>query len=185
MNIENLKNEIEKDLEKISTEKELQELEKKYLGKTGPIMEINKTFSTLSNEEKKELGMKLNEIRTYLNEEIKIKKEYFEQEKINEIKAKEISKFPSIIKDLAFVVDKKMQSETIINKIKKAGGRLLTNISLFDIYEGENIDKDSKSMAYSLTFSDPAKTLSDEEVNLLFNKIIDEVTKKLNIKLRG
>lgn len=105
--------------------------------------------------------------------------------KTGKIKAKEISKFPSIIKDLAFVVDKKMQSETIINEIKKAGGRLLTNISLFDIYEGENIDKDSKSMAYSLTFSDPAKTLSDEEVNLLFNKIIDEVTKKLNIKLRG
>ena len=77
-----------------------------------------------------------------------------------------------------------MYSEEIEKVIKKAGGRLLTNIEVFDVYVGENISSNEKSIAYKLTFLDQTKTLTDEEVMDLFNKIIKEVETKCNAKLR-
>lgn len=97
---------------------------------------------------------------------------------------KEISKFPGISKDLAFVVDKQIKASDIMSVIKKEGGRLLTNISIFDVYEGENIGKNEKSIAFKLTFEDSTKTLSDEEVMVIFNKIITGVENKLKAKVR-
>ena len=98
---------------------------------------------------------------------------------------KELSKFPNVTKDLAFITSKNTPSESIEKVIKKSGGRLLTNVEVFDVYTGENIGNDEKSIAYSLTFSDPSKTLSDEEVMEVFNRIIVEVETKTNCKLRG
>ena len=100
------------------------------------------------------------------------------------IKYKESSKYPSIIKDVAFVVDKSIQSGTIVDLIKKSGGRLLTDIQVFDVYKGENVKENEKSIAYTLTFMDETKTLSDEEVMQVFNKIIEYVTSKLNCSVR-
>ena len=100
------------------------------------------------------------------------------------IKYKESSKYPSIIKDVAFVVDKSVQSGTIVELIKKSGGRLLTDIQVFDVYTGENVKENEKSIAYTLTFMDETKTLSDEEVMQVFNKIIEYVTTKLNCSVR-
>ena len=100
------------------------------------------------------------------------------------IKYKESSKYPSIIKDVAFVVDKSIQSGTIVDLIKKSGGRLLTDIQVFDVYTGENVKENEKSIAYTLTFMDETKTLSDEEVMQVFNKIIEYVTTKLNCSVR-
>ena len=104
--------------------------------------------------------------------------------KAKPIKYKEISKYPSIVKDLAFIIKKNVSSGTIEDTIKKAGGKLLTNIDVFDVYTGDNLLMDEKSIAYSLTFSDPTRTLSDEEVMQVFNKIIEEVVKKHNAVLR-
>ena len=104
--------------------------------------------------------------------------------KIKPIKFKEISKYPSIAKDLAFIVNKDVTSGELVETIKKAGGKLLTNIDVFDVYTGENVGVDEKSIAYSLTFSDPTRTLNDDEVMQIFNKIIDEVVKKHNAVLR-
>ncbi len=104
--------------------------------------------------------------------------------RVSKLKYKEISKYPKIVKDLAFVVKKNITSEQITDVIKKAGGRLLTNIEVFDVYTGENVLEDEKSIAYSLTFEDMAKTLSDEEVMTIFGKIITDVENKLNAKLR-
>ena len=97
---------------------------------------------------------------------------------------KEISKFPGVKKDVAFIVDKKTNASEIIDVIKKAGGRLLTNIKIFDVYVGENVADNEKSIAFSLTFEDPTKTLNDEEVMQIFNKIITEVENKLKVKVR-
>ena len=77
-----------------------------------------------------------------------------------------------------------MYSEEIEKVIKKAGGKLLTNIEVFDVYVGENIASNEKSIAYKLTFLDQTKTLTDEEVMELFNKIIKEVETKCKAKLR-
>ena len=68
--------------------------------------------------------------------------------------------------------------------IKNGGGSILTNIEIFDVYTGIGIDLDKKSMAYSLTFSDNKKTLTDEEVNSSMEKIIDTVSKKCGAELR-
>ena len=104
---------------------------------------------------------------------------------VKPIKFKGASKLPSIKKDLAFIMPKDMDNELVVNEIKKSSNRLLTNIEVFDLYEGENIGLDNKSIAYSLTFEDPTRTLTDEEVMEVFNNIIDKVQTNLNIKLRS
>ena len=106
------------------------------------------------------------------------------QKKVGKMKYKEISKFPSIKKDLAFVVNKNMISKDIEKVIKNAGGSLLTKIEVFDVYEGSNLPEDKKSIAYSLTFLDNKKTLTDEEINNIMNKIIENVTTKCNAEIR-
>ena len=105
--------------------------------------------------------------------------------KTKDIKFKQASKLPNMKKDLAFVMPLSMKNEDVIKVIKHAGGRLLTDISVFDLYVGENIGEGNKSIAYSLTFEDLNRTLTDEEVMAVFNNIISEVENKLNIKLRS
>lgn len=104
---------------------------------------------------------------------------------VKALKFKEISKFPNIEKDLAFIVSKDMKSNEIESVIRKSGGRLLKSINVFDVYTGENVDEDKKSIAFNLVFEDATKTLTDEEVNIVFNKIINDVEEKLPAKLRN
>ena len=107
------------------------------------------------------------------------------EKRTGKMKFKEISKFPSIKKDLAFVVDKNVESKDIETVIKKAGGSMLTNIEVFDVYTGTNIGENEKSIAYSLTFMDSKKTLTEEEVTAVFEKIIQMVENKCGAKLRN
>ena len=102
--------------------------------------------------------------------------------KTGTMKFKEITKFPGVYKDIAFIVDNKTNSLDVETSIKKNGGKLLTGIQIFDLYP--NIDEGKKSMTYRLYFQDPTRTLSDEEVMEVFNNIIDKVTKELNAKIR-
>lgn len=104
---------------------------------------------------------------------------------IKPLKFKEASKYPEVRKDLAFIVKKDVTALDIINQIKKSGGRLLTNIDIFDVYVGENVEPDEKSIAFALTFSDSTRTLDDEEVTKVFEKIIKDVESKLQAKLRN
>ena len=106
------------------------------------------------------------------------------QKKVGKMKYKEISKFPNVKKDVAFVVDKKLTSKEIEKVIKSAGGSLLTDIEVFDVYTGSNLPQNKKSIAYALTFEDTKKTLTDEEINALLEKIIDTVCKKCNAEIR-
>lgn len=104
--------------------------------------------------------------------------------KVGKMKYKEISKYPSVNKDLALVVDKNITSKEIEMNIKKAGGSLLTNIKVFDVYEGTGIPEGKKSVAYALTFEKSDRTLTDEEINNAMDKIIELVEKKMNATLR-
>lgn len=103
---------------------------------------------------------------------------------VREIKFKELNKYPSVKKDVAFIVKKETLSEDVKRIIRNAGGRLLTNIEVFDVYEGENVKSDEKSIAYALEFEDPTHTLSDVEVTEVFKNIIGAVTTKLDATLR-
>ena len=102
---------------------------------------------------------------------------------VKPIKYKEASKYPEIVKDVAFVVPNETSNSEIEAVIKKAGGRLLDSVEIFDIYR--DVSEGKKSMAYKMTFSDPTRTLSDEEVMEVFNKVISEVESKLDAKLRN
>ena len=103
---------------------------------------------------------------------------------VKPLKYKEAPKYPGISKDMAFIVKKDISAGSIISTIKKVGGRLLDNVSVFDVYTGENVKEDEKSIAFSLDFIDKNKTLTEEEVMNLFNKIIDRVEKEYNAILR-
>ena len=104
--------------------------------------------------------------------------------KVGKMKYKEISKYPSIKKDLALVVEKNVTSKEIEQLIKKAGGSLLNCIDVFDVYEGDGIPEGKRSIAYSLTFEKPDRTLTDEEINVTMEKIIEFVQKKIGAELR-
>ena len=102
--------------------------------------------------------------------------------KVKPLKYKEASKYPTIVKDVAFIVPKSMPSSEVETVIKKAGGRLLSDIKVFDVYE--KLDNDKKSIAYNLTFMDSNRTLTDEEVMNVFDNIIKKVTTSLDVELR-
>ena len=97
--------------------------------------------------------------------------------RVGKMKFKEISKFPVIKKDLSILVDKNITSQEIATKIKKKAGKLLLDIKLFDLYEGKNMDKTKRSLAYSLIFGDQNRTLNDEEVSTIMEKIIEDLEK--------
>lgn len=92
--------------------------------------------------------------------------------------------YPEIVKDVAFVVDKKLPVEEIMTTIKDTGKDLLTNISIFDVYMGPNVLETEKSVAFKLTFQSKERTLSDEEVMKIFNQIMVNVKEKFNCKVR-
>lgn len=104
--------------------------------------------------------------------------------KVGKMKYKEISKFPSVKKDLAVVVDKNVTAEEIAVLIKKAGGSSLSKIEAFDVYTGKGIDENKKSIAYSLTFEKMDRTLTDEEISQSMEKIVEMLSKKIGAELR-
>ena len=115
---------------------------------------------------------------------IEINLESLFEHKTGKIKGKEVSRFPGISKDVAFVLPKDVTNESVIATIKQAGGKALSKIEVFDYYEGDKIDANKKSIAYNLFFESKEKTLSYEEINPIFDKVIELVTKKHNAILR-
>lgn len=100
-----------------------------------------------------------------------------------DIKYEGIAKYPAISRDISMVMKKDILAGDIEEVIHKKGGSLLESYNLFDIYEGEQIEEGYKSMAYSIVFRDKERTLIDEEVNAVMNKILKELN-KLGIELR-
>ena len=104
--------------------------------------------------------------------------------KVKPIKFKEPAKYPSIQKDVAFLIDRNISASEIEKMIKKSSSRLLKGISVFDVYLGANIASDKKSIAFKLTYLDETKTLTDEEVMNDFYQMIEKVTKEFNCEIR-
>ncbi len=100
-------------------------------------------------------------------------------------KYKQISAFPSIEIDLALVIDEQIKNKDIMEVIKKSGTDILKHISLFDIYRGKQVEEGKKSLAYSLSFRDENRTLKDNEVEIITNRIIENLEKKFNASLRA
>ena len=103
--------------------------------------------------------------------------------KVSKMKFKEISIYPTIKKDIAIILDKDITADEISKVIKKAGGNLLVNYEIFDVYTNAILG-DKKSVAYSLTFGSNTKTLTDDEINPVIEKIIESLEKNLKAELR-
>lgn len=96
-----------------------------------------------------------------------------------------IPRFPSISRDIALVVDTNTVAGDIKKIIIEAGGSLLKEVSIFDLYEGEHMEAGKKSLAYSLKYFDPERTLTDEEVTKAHEKVLTAVKEKSGAELRG
>ena len=96
----------------------------------------------------------------------------------------EVPKFPAVERDIAIIVDEKVEVGQIEKIITKKAKKLLEKMQLFDIYRNEKLGENKKSVAYSLIFRDKNRTLSDDEINVVMENIISELQKILNAKLR-
>lgn len=100
------------------------------------------------------------------------------------IATKPISKYPIVERDIAIVVDEKVTNEEILSSIKSSCGKLYFSASLFDIYRSESLGQSKKSMAYNIKLSDLDKTLTDEEVGSVMNKVMKALAYKHGAVLR-
>lgn len=98
--------------------------------------------------------------------------------------AKPVSKFPTVERDLAVIVDENCLYEDVIDCIKFSGGKYLERVMLFDVYQGGQIESGKKSMAFNLVFVSLERTLSVEEVDGAIKKILKNLKEKLNAELR-
>ncbi len=96
-----------------------------------------------------------------------------------------IPKYPNVSRDIALVCDKSVTAKQITDLIKQTGKKLLTDVTVFDVYEGANIGEGKKSIAISLTFQDPEKTLETADVDKKVNSIVVRLERELNCTLRG
>lgn len=100
-----------------------------------------------------------------------------------------VSKYPAVARDLAFVVKKEVPAGKIIEVIERNGKlkkeSIVRDVDVFDVYEGEHVGEDEKSVALTMTFQSDKQTLNDEEINEVFNNIIQAIEKQCNAKLRS
>ncbi len=96
-----------------------------------------------------------------------------------------VSAYPPVLEDLAIVVDEAISAEQVANTIQQGAGHIVTNITLFDVYRGEQIGKGMKSLAYSLTYQSADKTLTDKDVGQVRLRIIRRLEQELGAKLRS
>ena len=104
--------------------------------------------------------------------------------KTNKLKYKEAFKYPSIEKDMAYILDRNIDVSEVIKTITKTANKTLQEVTVFDVYEGDKISSDKKSVAFNLVFNGIDHTLTDEEVMNVFNKIIDKVVSTHKAELR-
>lgn len=109
--------------------------------------------------------------------------------KAGKVKFSEISKYPSITRDLALVVAEDVPVADIVRSIKKNGKsgkeNIIQNVEVFDVYTGEHVEKGYKSIALSIIFQSYERTLKDEEINAIHEKILETLKKDVNAQLRG
>lgn len=109
--------------------------------------------------------------------------------KASKVKFTEVSKYPSVTRDLALLVEDVCKVGDIVNCIKKNGKlnkeNIIQNVEVFDVYTGEHVEKGYKSIALTMTFQSYERTLKDEEINTIFNTVLEALQKDVNAQLRA
>ena len=98
---------------------------------------------------------------------------------------KPLPKFPAMKRDFAFVISKDIDAGQLEEVARENGSELLEDFKVFDVYTGEGIDDDKKSIAFSLTFRAEDRTLTDQEVEKVSEKVVEEIEKQFDGKLRS
>ncbi len=102
-----------------------------------------------------------------------------------DLKYKALPKYPATSRDLAMLVDVDVNAADIEKAMTKVAGQNLTQITLFDVYTGKQVEEGKKSLAFSLTFQSNDKTLTDAEIDPAIEKIVAKLQKDFNANLRG
>ncbi|MDY1016464.1 phenylalanine--tRNA ligase subunit beta [Pseudomonas coleopterorum] len=99
-------------------------------------------------------------------------------------KFQELSRFPEVRRDLALLADRDVAASAVMEVIRENAGEWLTDLRLFDVYQGKGIDPHRKSLAVGLTWQHPSRTLNDDEVNTTTQAILTSLEQRLNATLR-
>ncbi len=102
----------------------------------------------------------------------------------NKVEFSEISKYPSVSRDLALLVDKNVEFAQIEQIARQSEKKLLKSVELFDVYEGKNLPEGKKSYAVNFILQDAEKTLNDKAIDAIMNKLINNLKKQLGAELR-
>ena len=104
------------------------------------------------------------------------------QQPIPAVKA--LPRFPAVTRDIALVMNESVEAGPLMDAIRKAGGKLLEDVTLFDIYRGEKLGADKKSIAFALSFRAADRTLTDAEINAALDKILTACASDFGAELR-
>lgn len=99
-------------------------------------------------------------------------------------KFRELSRFPEVRRDLALLADRDVAATAVLDVIRENAGEWMTDLRLFDVYQGKGIDPHRKSLAVGLTWQHPSRTLTDDEVNASTQQILTSLEERLNATLR-
>lgn len=97
---------------------------------------------------------------------------------------RELSKYPEVRRDLAVIVDEKIQVQAILQNVQASAGSLLTDLVLFDVYQGAHLEAGKKSIAFGVTLQDSSRTLQDEDVNPVIERIVASLRERFQVTLR-
>ena len=100
-------------------------------------------------------------------------------------KFSEVSKFPAVRRDLAFLMDSQIASADLMSEARNAAGEHLVDLMLFDVYQSKDIDSKGKSLALGLTFQHASRTLTDNEINMSIDRVVKKLDIKFKAELRG
>ena len=110
----------------------------------------------------------------------KTKKSFKDQKKIYQV-----SDYQRSERDFAFIIDKNFKSQELIEIISNIDKELISDVNIFDIYEGENIPNDKKSIALNVTIQSMSKTLNEKDLEKINKSIVDTVEQKTGAKIRS
>lgn len=96
-----------------------------------------------------------------------------------------VPKYPSVMRDIAFIVDEAVHAGDIQKVIQEVGSELVTSVDIFDVYQGDHLEAGKKSVAYRLHFQHQERTLTDEEVDELYDKIVSQVNEQFGAYVRS
>ncbi len=96
-----------------------------------------------------------------------------------------VPRFPAALRDIAVIVPQNVTAERVAAEIRAAGGELLRDLRLFDLYRGSSIPAGTKSLAYALSYRADDRTLTDKEVDKLHRKVEDHLKQVLQAQIRG